>query len=488
MEALDDALANPPTRDTLRTFRSRGWFFCCSLGSRRETPSATGVLSAGLHQLAGKIEADRKTNPDLIRAISGSASDKRSRDSRYSTPRALEESCRDGGRPPWRPEYRVGDAQAMVSKMTALNSAGNLLDHELDVAINAISLSVHVAFEALFENSSMSAPWAGRVPHVKSNVGRLNDAAINDLVLGGRQYVEWLPVTRTIERARTFLALGQPFVRLWQGEQILQHLNRLQVVRNRLALGRKPSSTTTSRSPAGRRPTPSRTVAVEQDRRENKPPTDPRRHVGLVGSIVLLDRTPPNVGPALLDSSQTVLPGKYRCTNCSRVVHVASLVALGPCPRCAGSAVCAHCGHANRPSPPGRWSVSRLASARRRTRSFQAATCGLTTLQSAVEAYRRRTRSSVEPANGCRPEEHWWEGGRVGRGVEPQSGGSRSTCLSVAPGKACGRRTHHKYPSALTLKARRGGRQSEAADSSPRASSSTSAMARASRAIGGLAA
>lgn len=83
MSALDDALARPPGRDPLKAFRSRGWFYILFAWQAEYEELEPGELQAALTEAAGKLNIDRRTNPELIRAISGSASDKASRDARY---------------------------------------------------------------------------------------------------------------------------------------------------------------------------------------------------------------------------------------------------------------------------------------------------------------------------------------------------------------------------------------------------------------------
>jgi hypothetical protein len=83
MSALDDALARPPGRDPLKPFRSRGWFYILFAWQAEYEELEPGELQAALTEAAAKLNVDRRTNPELIRAISGSASDKASRDARY---------------------------------------------------------------------------------------------------------------------------------------------------------------------------------------------------------------------------------------------------------------------------------------------------------------------------------------------------------------------------------------------------------------------
>lgn len=83
MDALDDALANPSSPDGLRTFRSRGWFYAVFAWQAGHAALRDGELGVRLEKLAERISEDRRTDPELIRAISGSASDRRSRVDRF---------------------------------------------------------------------------------------------------------------------------------------------------------------------------------------------------------------------------------------------------------------------------------------------------------------------------------------------------------------------------------------------------------------------
>lgn len=84
MLALDDALTRPQSRDPLKPFRSRGWFYILFAWQANHGPQEPGVLQQALVGAASKLQVDRRTSPDLIRAISGSASDKASRDNRFA--------------------------------------------------------------------------------------------------------------------------------------------------------------------------------------------------------------------------------------------------------------------------------------------------------------------------------------------------------------------------------------------------------------------
>lgn len=84
MNALDDALGSPARRDVLRTFRSRGWLYVLFAWQAEHEPLRAGRLQQALQEVAAKVHEDRRSNPELIRAISGSASDKASRENRFT--------------------------------------------------------------------------------------------------------------------------------------------------------------------------------------------------------------------------------------------------------------------------------------------------------------------------------------------------------------------------------------------------------------------
>ena len=83
MNRLDDVLAMPTSPDHIRSFRSRGWFYALFAWLDRHS-NYKKDLSHALPKVAQRIDSDRKSNPDLVRAISGSASDKASREARFS--------------------------------------------------------------------------------------------------------------------------------------------------------------------------------------------------------------------------------------------------------------------------------------------------------------------------------------------------------------------------------------------------------------------
>lgn len=81
MKRLDDVLALPSSPDPIRAFRSRGWFYALFAWTDLHWGSSLDLQQI-LPSVAQRIDRDRKSNPELVRAISGSASDKASRDAR----------------------------------------------------------------------------------------------------------------------------------------------------------------------------------------------------------------------------------------------------------------------------------------------------------------------------------------------------------------------------------------------------------------------
>ena len=83
MDDLDAILAFPTSPDPIRILRSRGWFYALFAWIDQNTKGTSDLIRT-LPLVARQIDHDRKSNPDLVRAISGSASDKKSRESRLN--------------------------------------------------------------------------------------------------------------------------------------------------------------------------------------------------------------------------------------------------------------------------------------------------------------------------------------------------------------------------------------------------------------------
>lgn len=263
-------------------------------------------------------------------------------------------------------QTQLSNARAMAPKLLQLTGPAGLTNHELDVATNAICLSIHVAFERFVrELFYLCALQGSGLPSVRSRVGALGDSAVNDLVLGGRSYVEWLPLSNTLNRSLVFLHLGQPFIRLWHRDQILGHLDRLHTVRNRLAhSGEKAEADYEKHISRGQ-------AAFAEPARwlQYQKPGQPKSNLVLVldamekaaDALVAPDRTPVNLGDATVTGGTKAAPGKYTCQTCGLTRHTREWNPLGSCTRCsptAPAATCPTCGRQHQ--TPGKWILRQL--------------------------------------------------------------------------------------------------------------------------------
>lgn len=250
-------------------------------------------------------------------------------------------------------ETQLANARAMGPRLVELTGPKGLTNHELDVATNAICLSIHVAFERfvreLFYECALDE---ADLPHVKSRVAGLGSATLNDLVLGGRPYVEWLPLSNTMDRAHLFLRSGQPFVRLWRRDAILGHLDRLQIVRNSVAhSGEKAEADYDKQISRGQAAfaEPARWL---QYQRPGQHKTNLELVIDAMGdaadALVSPDRTPTNLGIATVAGGAPAAPGKYKCAVCGLTRHSVEWLPLGTCGRCSGGSsagtTCPTCG------------------------------------------------------------------------------------------------------------------------------------------------
>lgn len=243
------------------------------------------------------------------------------------------------------------DARTMTAKMNSLHANGDVQNHQLDVATNAVCLAAHVAFERFVRDLFFECVTdTSGLTNVRSLIGNLDSEAVSGIVLGGRQYVDWLPIPRTIERSHSFLRLGQPFVRLWRRTLVLDQLHRLHIVRNRIAhSGEKAEADYAKQIARGQ-------AAFAEPARWLRYTTAGATKTNLElifdamsdagDALVATNRTPIGLGPARVESNERVAPGKYKCEHCSRTVHASAWETLGPCPRCTSTpAPCPHCGH-----------------------------------------------------------------------------------------------------------------------------------------------
>lgn len=113
---------------------------------------------------------------------------------------------------------------------------GDLTRHDIEYVYMSLFLDAVVSFERFIEDLFVGY-LSGRLRprgRVISRVSFRSDAVARDVVLGGRQYVDWVPYEQyTIKRAEAFFRGGYPFTKLNKAER--DTLEQVLFVRNAIA-------------------------------------------------------------------------------------------------------------------------------------------------------------------------------------------------------------------------------------------------------------
>jgi hypothetical protein len=110
---------------------------------------------------------------------------------------------------------------------------GNILKRDIETVYEGLFLRTVVAFEDLVENTffdilegnSPNPDWWARIEGDKR--------ALRECVLEGKDYLDWLPFKRTLDRAKTYLEDGEPFSLFDDGDR--SKLSQIITVRNAIA-------------------------------------------------------------------------------------------------------------------------------------------------------------------------------------------------------------------------------------------------------------
>jgi hypothetical protein len=125
---------------------------------------------------------------------------------------------------------------AFIRKLEALGTEGRLTRLDLERAYGAAFLSFFALYEKAWEDLFFGLLMR-RVsvdPPVEPLVAINSEVVARNVVRGRRGgYLEWLPATRTVERATIFLSRGRPFSDLTDAEK--STLKRYVTIRNALA-------------------------------------------------------------------------------------------------------------------------------------------------------------------------------------------------------------------------------------------------------------
>lgn len=234
----------------------------------------------------------------------------------------------------------------MVARLTTLRTQNVLSIAEIELAAEAALLSLHTAFETFVRELYLECVTGeAGISGVRSRLRAASIEDAQDLIAGDRQFVEWLPIEKTLERALLHLRAGQPFVRLWRRDQVIRHLELMQVVRNRVAHSseqalRKYETKVAKGEAAFARP--GRWLLHTPSAKTN---LDLIADATFAASADLSsdDRTPTQLGPARANDGQRAAPGTYRCIECHRVQHLRTWEVLKPCPTCSTTTRCPTC-------------------------------------------------------------------------------------------------------------------------------------------------
>jgi hypothetical protein len=132
---------------------------------------------------------------------------------------------------------QFGSLDATRRRVDGLVVSGNLSRRAAEQVYESLFLSSFTAFEVFIDELFLTllvkqkdASRTGAIPRVTVRsfaVGR-------ELIMGaGRNYVDWLPYDRTVERANLFFRGGRPFTNVSPGDREL--VNKAQIIRNAIA-------------------------------------------------------------------------------------------------------------------------------------------------------------------------------------------------------------------------------------------------------------
>ena len=121
-------------------------------------------------------------------------------------------------------------------RMEILHQDRRINETDMDSVYEALFLRAVTSFEAFLEGQFL-AILQGRAGYAQNRV-RVNMTAVSrkalfEILLQGRSYMQWLPFSNTIDRAKIYLKDGKPFSELDNGQRSI--LRTITVTRNAIA-------------------------------------------------------------------------------------------------------------------------------------------------------------------------------------------------------------------------------------------------------------
>lgn len=121
-----------------------------------------------------------------------------------------------------------------LQRVLAARSAGTLRARDVDRAFQGAYLEFYVTLEEEVEYLFYGL-LMGRLVNrgTRAKVVVRSESTAKQIVLGGKEYADWLPIRRTIDRAETFFYGGTPFDRLDDGHR--STFSDMKVIRDAIA-------------------------------------------------------------------------------------------------------------------------------------------------------------------------------------------------------------------------------------------------------------
>ena len=130
----------------------------------------------------------------------------------------------------------VKSLEATRSKVEDLLLRKEVTIEDVEQVYAGLFLNAFTEFEALIEDvflSILEGTHASNIPSTKRRVEIVPNSLTREVLFEGRNYLDWLPLDKTTERAVRFLNNGEPFSKFDDKEKFL--INRLHHIRNAVA-------------------------------------------------------------------------------------------------------------------------------------------------------------------------------------------------------------------------------------------------------------
>jgi len=132
-------------------------------------------------------------------------------------------------------ERRLRALESTRGKLETLHTRQMIARRDLERVYDGLYISAVTSFEDFFEArfyQVMLQP-AARRPEVVPRTEFKSSAVLREFVLGGRNFVNWLPFERTEQRAKVYLRGGMPFTVVDAGDK--RRMKNWMIVRNAIA-------------------------------------------------------------------------------------------------------------------------------------------------------------------------------------------------------------------------------------------------------------